>query len=245
MKIIITINPKFESLRNYINAIADETAEMGEIIYKARNVVYRNQIDGVNITTKCFRVPSIANRVIYSFFRKSKARRSFENASKLLEVGIGTPCPIAYIEVYELGLLSRSYYICEFIDGAQDIRWWQSRDNSEEILQHTAQFMGEVHSKNVWHKDFSPGNVLFDKDWNFYIIDLNRMKFGVNNPEIYMQNFSRLNDYATEIEHLARLYYPFCPFKCLTEDRIVELAIESHRKFWHRKHVLRRLKGKK
>jgi hypothetical protein len=43
-------------------------------------------------------VPHLINKIVYKKFRKSKARRSYEYATLLLDKGIGTPQPIAFLE---------------------------------------------------------------------------------------------------------------------------------------------------
>jgi hypothetical protein len=47
---------------------------------------------------------------------KSKAKRSFEYATILLENGIGTPQPLAHYENYNLDRITDSYYVSEHLE---------------------------------------------------------------------------------------------------------------------------------
>ena len=51
---------------------------------------------------KFFKVPHIFNRIAYTFFRGSKAKRSYDNSMKILDF---VPKPIGYIEYKKFGLL--------------------------------------------------------------------------------------------------------------------------------------------
>ena len=89
------INPEFEHLRKELSSIPETIAVCGTKIFQGRNRIYRATIGGIDLTVKEFRVPSLANRIAYTFFRKGKARRSYDNAMTLGKLGIGTPEPIA------------------------------------------------------------------------------------------------------------------------------------------------------
>lgn len=207
MRYRIVLNPRYEIIRDYVESLVHlRPEEIGAVVYEARNMIYSNCVNGVKLTVKCFKVPSLLNRVIYSYFRKGKAKRSYENGMRLQDLEIGTATPMAYVEEYSFGLLARSYYVCAFLENMNDIRNWHLRENNHEILAHTAAFMAKLHKKGVWHKDFSPGNILYDKDWNFYLIDINRMKFNVHEHRKLMQNFKCLHDEPEETARIATLY---------------------------------------
>ena len=55
--------------------------------------------------------------------------------------------------------------------------------------------MAELHEAEVYHADFSPGNVLYDRTEEgvrFSLIDINRMYFGPVSLKRGCANFSRL-----------------------------------------------------
>ena len=74
-----------------------------------RNSIKLFELDGELINIKSFKIPNFINQVVYNFFRKSKAQRSFEYASKLLSLGVCTPTPIAFYEFPTTFLFKKSF----------------------------------------------------------------------------------------------------------------------------------------
>ncbi len=214
MKAKIIISPKYAALTPLIQAIADKgvPTEATEV-YHARNTVYSLDTDaGIRLSIKDFHAPSFVNSLVYTHLRLSKARRSYANALRLISMGFDTPDPVAYIEIHSGARLTRSYYICRQIDGAEDLRLWHLRDAAamSPVLDALAQYMVRLHCAGVYHKDFSPGNILYRKEngvYRFYLIDINRMTFGVHSLKRLMDNFSRIDiESAEATADLARRY---------------------------------------
>lgn len=192
----VVVNPKYEFLKGWIEEIPhlfslkeddgqpQDTPQMrGEIIYNARNQIRRFQVERFNICVKRFHQPRFFNRIIYTYLRASKARRSYENGLFLMQHQIGTPEPIAYIEDKKGGLLGFSYLIT--------LQSSLTRLNREFTLNYTpeldqtirplARFTAHMHDEGVLHLDYSPGNILWDKidgQYLFEVIDINRMRVG-------------------------------------------------------------------
>lgn len=214
MKAKIIISPQYARLTPLIQAIADSgvPAEATEV-YRARNVIYSlGTIDGISLSIKAFHAPSLINSLVYTHLRRSKAQRSYENARRLISMGFDTPDPVAYIEIHCGVRLTRSYYICRQIDGAEDLRLWHLRNAATmtPVLDGLAQYMVRLHRAGVYHKDFSPGNILYRNEngaYRFYLIDINRMSFGVHSHKRLMDNFSRIDiESAEATADLARRY---------------------------------------
>ena len=113
----VIINPKYVHLQKQIENIPDLFENEGNVVYDGRNILKRVNIDNVDVVVKSFKKPHIINRVVYSFFRQSKAERSYIYSMELQKHGFETPEPVAMIEQYQGGLLSRSYYICCYDSG--------------------------------------------------------------------------------------------------------------------------------
>ncbi|WP_159800256.1 lipopolysaccharide kinase InaA family protein [Flavobacterium sp. MK4S-17] len=181
-------------------AIADFT-HTGEVLVKGkRNVIKLFTINGQVINVKSFRMPNLINKIVYRFFRKSKARRSFEFAKRLLENNIGTPKPIAYFENYDAVGLTDSYYVCEHLYPDLTYRELVADPDYPEheiILRQFTQFSFRLHEKGIEFKDHSPGNTLIVKRgegiYDFYLVDLNRMEFhAAMSFDQRMENLKRL-----------------------------------------------------
>ncbi len=194
--------------------MAEKIAENGipedaEIIYKGRNRVYRLTCNDEKFCIKAFHRPGIINSYIYTNIRKSKPRRSFENASMLLSAGIGTPEPKAWIECNSGGRLKEGYYISQYVQ-SENMRQWENKPDCEPLLRAFAREIVKFHNAGIYHKDFSPGNALYTRDdernFKFYFVDLNRMEFGVRDRKKLMRNFRAINLNETETERLARIY---------------------------------------
>ncbi|MGM9871123.1 MAG: lipopolysaccharide kinase InaA family protein [Muribaculaceae bacterium] len=210
MKQNIEISPKYASLEPLISEIADHGVPSdAQLIYKGRNRVFSLSRNSTELSIKAFRKPRFLNAYIYGSVRKSKARRSYEYAARLLSLGIGTPEPVAYIENYDNGRLMESYYICLQVDG-HTVRDWERLPDSQPLIDALAREMVRMHRAGVYHKDFSPGNILYTIDdggaYHFYHIDLNRMEFGIVDRAKLMRNFRAIHLDMEQTLRLARAY---------------------------------------
>jgi len=177
-----------------------------------RNVIKTFALDDVILNIKSFKQPHALNAFIYKFLRPSKAKRSFEYASKLIELGISTPHPIAYVETSSLFGLKASYYISEHINFDFEFRALIHQPQFPDrvlLLRKMADFTFKLHENNINFLDHSPGNTLIVKtkdDYEFYLIDLNRMRFETMTFSKRMHNFRRLWLSKTMIQIMSESY---------------------------------------
>lgn len=170
----------------------------GKIGKGKRNTVKAINIDGLYINVKSFQVPHLVNQLAYRWFRKSKAKRSYEYANLLLSNGIGTPKPMAYFENVGPFSLQESFYFSEQL--VHDLTYRTlihdvDYPDHENILRQFTRFTYDMQEKEVYFKDHSPGNTLIVNNkgnYAFYLVDLNRMEFKHMNFEERMKNFERL-----------------------------------------------------
>jgi hypothetical protein len=194
-------NPSFKSfekqIRNFVNNFDTTGVLFGDGL---RNKIKLFDLEDKTINIKSFKIPNIINQVAYKYFRKSKARRSFEYANKLLEKGIGTPQPLAYAENFKLSGLEKSFYISEHLQAELTFRelvLQPDYPDHENILRQFTRFTFDLHQKGIEFLDHSPGNTLIKKGsegkYHFYLVDLNRMNFHSEmNFDLRMKNFNRL-----------------------------------------------------
>lgn len=184
---------------------------------KSLNKGQRNSIKIFNLETekiniKSFKIPNAVNKIVYRFFRKSKAERSFEYANHLISNNIGTPYPLAYMENKSGFTFKNSYYVSEHLDydfTFRELVTDPDYPNHEEILRAFTRFTYELHEKNIEFLDHSPGNTLIqlnNGDYKFFLVDLNRMNFKKLNFEERMKNFARLTPKKEMIEVMSNEY---------------------------------------
>lgn len=213
MKIIV--HPKYKAQQDPILQLISGFLTEGNLIVKgSRNIIKSNYLGDEKVNIKFFQKPGIFKSIIYSFFRSTKAKRSFDYANYLLDNNILTPFPIAYIEDRNiLGLLKDSYYICIQIDYDFTIRELIHNPLFPErniILEQFTTFTFRMHQAKVNFLDHSPGNTLVVKkdsgQYDFYLIDLNRMNFRDLSVEERMDNFKKMWLSKTMVKVIAKAY---------------------------------------
>lgn len=211
MSILCEYPSDYQSLKASFESIQEIFAGDDHSIHKARNELKIIELDGIKTVVKSFKVPHLLNRIVYTYFRKSKAYKSYHNALRLEELGISTPKPIALIEFYESGLLGESFFIAEYFDYDFTIRTplLEPLEDREAIFKAFAAYTYDLHQKGVWHLDYSPGNILIkrtEKKYQFSIVDINRMEFRPITPFEGCENFNKLWASDKEIEIIGREY---------------------------------------
>ena len=178
---------------------------------RKRNALKLFEVEGRTVNIKSFKVPNIINRIAYKIFRSSKAQRSFEYAHKLIENNVLTPHPIAYAEEKKL-LFGRSFYVSEHLDydlTYRELCYDSPYDGNEEILAAFTRFTYTLHQKGIHFLDHSMGNTLIvikEEGYDFYLVDLNRMRFGEMDFATRIANFSRLSPRQKDIAVMAKAY---------------------------------------
>lgn len=205
------VNPKYQSLADEILAIPERFAREGRVLTQGRNVIKVMEVGGMRLNVKSYKRPLLINRFVYAYLRPTKAERSYRYATRLLQCGIGTPEPVAYIVYRNWWGGTESYYIslqvdcdCEFralkVDRPADLR---------QILVAFTRFTYRLHENGMYFIDHSPGNTLIKRvgnGYDFYLVDLNRMKFKSVSPECGLRNFYRLDADDDMIDVIAAEY---------------------------------------
>lgn len=207
------IHPNYSHIAAKLRDVLHNFSEKGEFVTRGeRNVIKMITLEGISLNIKKFKTPNTFQSLVYEFIRKSKAKRSFEYASKLIGFNIKTPFPIAYLEVFSSGLKD-SYYVSEHVDYDFDFRELihnPSFKKRNDILKQFTQFTFNLHENKVNFLDHSPGNTLIldngDDNYEFYLIDLNRMRFESMDFKKRMHNFRRLWLSKTMINVMAAEY---------------------------------------
>ena len=231
MKIIL--NPAFQSLKSFVEEIPQRFEHEGRTIYKSRNEIKVFQVYGVEVNVKRYMKPIFINKIIYTFIRKSKGLRAYHYPMKLLSLGIESPEPIAYIELKKWGLIDYSYFISLQSPYPNTLYSFGSATLEEcsEVAIAFAKFTAKVHDLGVYHQDYSPGNILYDKadgEYHFSLIDINRMSFGPVDIKRGCANFARLWGSKELYELITKEYAKARGFN---EEECLKLVFQARDKF--------------
>jgi len=214
-------------------------------IWNQRNKIKVISFQEKKMTIKLFKIPHIINKIIYTFFRDSKAKKSYRNSISIIEF---VPKPIGYAEFFKYGLLYDSYFIseqCHYDFTIREVLTRETYADKENILKQFAAFTYSLHEKGIEHLDYSPGNILIKKrgeEYMFKIIDVNRMAFRELSLENRLKNFSKLwaanEDLAYIVEQYARI---------ISEDskKCIKIAQKYSQNHKDRKNLKKWLKGQK
>ncbi len=215
----------------------------GEMLYDKRNQVKRFVLpSGRPVVVKRFKKPILIQRIIYGFFRKTKAKRAYLYAAVLRDRGFGTPHEIAYLEERRRGLLSYCYFLSEE-DGAPAIydRLVVQQPFDRAIADDFAALVAALHQKSILHGDLNPTNVLFrergDGHYTFSLIDTNRMRVkslgGKFTPSECFDNLTRF-----DVEHELYRYVLRRYIECMgwEMEPYFSRGIEIKRNYDERRH---------
>jgi hypothetical protein len=214
-----------------------------------RNTIKLFNIDGTRVNVKSFKTPNLINKIVYRFFRKSKAQRSYEYGLRLIYLGLGTPQPIAYYELPKALFFNKSYYVSEHLEvdyTFRDLTKDLNMENHEEILRAFTRFTFKLHEHNVLFLDHSPGNTLIRKTasgYEFYLVDLNRMNFKRLSFHERIKNFERLTIHKSIVRVMSDEYA-----KCIDEDPKIVFQLmwnytqDFQRKFARKKSFKKKIK---
>lgn len=205
----------------------------------SRNQIKTDKLDEIKIAIKSFKIPNCFNRIVYKYFRKSKAMRSYENGKFLLQNHIGTPKPIACFNNYNAVGLLDTYYISEYLE--VDLTLGELINNKsypdrDLILRQFTQFTYRLHQIGVEFLDHSGGNTLIRKTstgvYDFFLVDLNRMRFHKNlSFDKRMRNLRRLTPEKEIIRIISNEYSKLSgENEFLIYKKISTYAANSHQK---------------
>lgn len=249
----ITIHPKYKNQEEAILQLVKTFFGEGDLVVKgSRNTIKTNFLGTEKLSIKFFQKPGIFKSLIYSFFRSTKAKRSFDYANYLLEHGIPTPFPVAFIEERSpSGMLGESFYICHQLEYDFTIRELIHDPlfpERKEILEQFTEFTFKMHEANVNFLDHSPGNTLIvnkgNSQYDFFLVDLNRMKFENLSIDQRMDNFKKMWLSKGMVPIIAKKY---AQLSQQPEDKLLSILMEKSQQFKRkiaRKKYMKRKVGK-
>ena len=172
----------YQHLKEWVAQIPQLFAtQQGALLYDGRNKIRLFEVEGEKLVVKRYKRHNLAKMLIYTFFRPSKARRAYENATALRKHNVGTPHEVAYLECTCLGLVQQVYYVCAYTDWEPiKPRLIEQTSFDERLATAYAHFVASLHEAGILHRDLNPTNVLYHEEegkFDFQLIDINRMQF--------------------------------------------------------------------
>lgn len=249
---VYNINPNTSFNKNEILDLVNNFHSGGNIVVKGnRNEIKVFNSKPFNLNVKSFKIPISFNSVIYKYFRKSKAERSYEYAMKLISMGVGTPVPVAFVENSTFLGLKDSYYICEHIKYDfmfRDLIETKKFPDLENILRQFTRFSFDLHEKGIEFLDHSPGNTLIKKstagNYEFFLVDLNRMQFHQSMSfDIRMKNLCRLTPSKEMVAIMSNEYAKVSgESEALIFETLWKMTAHFQDKFYRKKRLKKNLK---
>ena len=240
------LNIKYKNFKDDLLNIQNIFNDSNESIHKARNELKIIELNGIKCVVKSFKIPHAINRFAYTFFRDGKAKKSYQNAIKLMELEVNTPEPIGIIEFFDMGLLSESYFISVYEPYDITIRevFHHKIDDYQEILKQFTNFTYAIHQKGVWHVDYSLGNILITKEnenYRFSLVDINRMEFKQITPNDGLKNFNKF--WAKNKDDLVLIAKEYAKLTDFDESKAIEIVLKEAKGLEAKVNLKRKLKG--
>ncbi|WP_245712031.1 lipopolysaccharide kinase InaA family protein [Flavobacterium gillisiae] len=252
MTIKLMFSRTVQNSKGILCFIKEFNSDLGTVFGNGdRNIIKLFDLDGKIINIKSFKIPNIVNKVAYKYFRKSKAKRSFEYATILLERGIGTPEPLAYFEKFNSIGLRDSYYVSEHLEANLTFRELveiPDYPDNENILRQFTKFTFDLHEKGIEFLDHSPGNTLIKKEegntYSFYLVDLNRMNFHESMDfDMRMTNFSRLTPKKEMIAIMSNEYAKYyAESESAVFEKMWQFTVQFQDEFARKRRLKKKLK---
>lgn len=234
-----------ESYANLLETIETYFSKSNNSIHKARNEIKIIDYNSENLVVKSFKTPNIFNKIVYTFFKQSKAEKSYINSVKIIDF---VPKPIGFIEFKKFGLINKSYFISENFDYSFTIREPLLNENftdKKNIFKAFAKFSMELHNNGILHLDYSPGNILIKQEngtYIFKIVDINRMQFKSLDLDERLKNFAKLWAKDDDLIIIIKEYSTL-----INEDETtcISKALKFSQAHKDRKNAKKRLRGQK
>ena len=248
MSLKYELNENYKKLKDFLFDIKTHFKENNNTIHKARNELKVIDYDGIQTVVKAFKIPNKLNQIVYAYFRNSKAKKSYVNAIRLKELGINTPSPIGYIEFFRNFLFKESFFISEKFDYDFTIREPlrnEKLENREKIIKQFVAFTFNLHKNDVYHKDYSAGNILVvkkdDDNYEFSIVDINRMEFKKVDLSLGLDNFAKLWLDENSLLIIAKEY---AKLASINEEEAISILKVSDKKLKDFVEFKRKIRGK-
>ena len=240
----LEINPAFEFAKGFLQNIESHFDAEKSSIHHVRNVIKKITFESQAFIVKSFGTSNIINQLVYGIFRDSKAKRSFQNANRLLASQISTAIPVAYGERRSFGIIRRSFFISLKVDydfDFHDINFAR-KPACDKLFIQFAEFTFRMHQAGFLHLDYTPGNILIKEkntNFEFTIVDINRMKFGSVSWHTGACSLGKINFKDSDMRLFAKKY---AELNKATEEEVWGAIQKSQQSFKAKKKLKKTLR---
>lgn len=177
----IVVSPAYREMKEEFRKIPAGIYRIRRIHCDRRNTVCEIETEsGRPLVLKRYKRPTLFNRLIYTLFRKSKARRAYEYAFRLQRMGFETAAPAGYLKERRWGFFHTDYFLSQVVPHPLLSSLEKDQPEYREIFEAFAACMVRMHRAGILNLDMNPGNVFYYKEqgrYRFVLIDINRIRF--------------------------------------------------------------------
>jgi len=154
---------------------------------KSRNAVWVKNIPGYGKVVIKKPLKIYAHKIFLNRNKPNKSMRSWNGAMSLLNKGLNTADPIALFSLKNDKSQLENYYISRYVEGFtfNDLAQHFFNQNifhgfsKREIFEQCATFINKMHSRGIYFRDLSAGNIIIiisNRSFDFSLIDTGRIK---------------------------------------------------------------------
>lgn len=250
---LIHLHPDYKECEDLIRQIPEGKYEPTKTFCNRRNTVELVMCGGKAFVVKRYKRPTWANCLVYTWWRKTKARRAYEYAVEMLARGFETAFPVAYIEERRWGIFHTGWFVSEYLpypllkDVPQmDLPEQEKLQIADDFIHYTA----SLHEQGILPCDYNSGNIFFHKEggrYRFALIDINRMQIGHTPGERQSARF--FDQMGVSISQAIGAIDQYASLRGFDADRqIFFILVHRMKKQWERslkKHILHPLVSRK
>jgi len=177
----------------------DQLMEQGRIL-KRGNTCFVSVVEwmGQKVVVKRYNHKGLFHSLRHTI-KRSRARRCWLHAHRLMVLDIATPRPLAYIEQFKGPVVWQSYFITEYVEAQKlsDFLEDNSKSRAERVktIKQVQDMLARLAKFNITHGDLKPTNILLGRAGPV-ITDLDSM-------QVHRWNRSCKVKYARDLEKMA------------------------------------------
>jgi len=169
--------------------------------HSPRVIVSVTQRRDKKLAVKHFCYPYLWDR-LKDFLRRSRGRKAWIGGNGLKARGISSVQPLALVETNHWLGSKESFFLMETLEGSQELDRYVLQGlgdfrRKRIFIRSFAGWLADLYNKKIYHKDMKTCNFLVVEkqgSWDFYLLDLEDVRFGQRVTERKLfKNFFQLN----------------------------------------------------